>query len=68
MAENSLNSDVAAVLWTAGAGASTHEAGQEGNPRVPKSRKRLAASAPESATSGDEQPMDEPAHVIDSFA
>ena len=68
MAENSLNSDVAAVPWTAAAGASTRETGQEANPRARKPRKRLAAPAPEPAANGGEQPVDSRAHEIDSFA
>lgn len=68
MAENSLNGDVAAVMWTAAAGASTQEAGQDARPRSQKTRKRLATPAPEPATSSEEQPLDAPAHEIDSFA
>lgn len=68
MAENSLNGDVAAVTWTAAAGASTREAGQEGEARGQKLRRRFAAPPPEVPRSGDQPMSDEPAHELDSFA
>lgn len=68
MAENSLNSDVAAVMWTAAAGASTHEAGQDARPRAQKPRKHPSAPAAEPASGDDEQSLDKPTHELDSFA
>lgn len=68
MADNSLNGDVAAVVWATAADASTHETMQEGKARAAKSRKRSKPLLQESPSTYEEQASGEPAHEIDSFA
>ena len=68
MADNSLNSDVVAVMWTSAAGASTHEAAQDGKTRPGKPRKHSKPLHQEPPNADEEQASCGAGHEIDSFA